>query len=335
MDLREDIRNEVLNYLPNDKDDPAISQELSGKSARELLGIYMNWINRMIHPHPRTVHLSKDLCANPIWNEYRADAEALLNKITAGEEIKPHLSKGIDCVYAKSDPLNNVDSVAISGHTLAGNFARLNKDRADLDLMLNQWGIHHLHISSVLDSEGFVRRDRQEGKDEPLLFVFFKSEDAYILDLGVHGDWANEHLLEVAHRNWPEVKLVWFLPGYRLVVEGNAGYEEVRIPREGRLMLRNRGVNTGVQTADGLFLPQTAISRAGTSSEVERKADRIWNGVALFEMEMEKPTFRQFFEERTGKPCPEMPSFRFRFVTTPQEYAYAIWEDQTGPVIWL
>ncbi len=220
MDLREDIRNQVLTYLPYNKDDPAISQELSVKPARELLGIYMNSINRMIHPHPRRVHLSKDLCANPMWNEYQADAEALLNKIKAGEEIKPHLSKGIECVYAKGDPLNNVNSIAISGHTLVGNFAKLNKNRTDLDLMLNQWGIHHLHISSVLDSEGFVRRDWQEGRDEPLLFAFFKSEDAYILDLGVHGDWANEHLLEVAHRNWPEAKLVWFLPGYRLVVEG-------------------------------------------------------------------------------------------------------------------
>src|ERR1700737_2172736 len=167
MDLREDIPNQVLTYLPYDKDDPAISQELSGKSVRELLGIYMNWINRMIHPHPRRVHLSKDLCANPIWNEYQADADALVNKIKAGEKIKPHLSKGIECVYAKSDPLNNINSIGISGHTLVGNFARLNKNRADLDLMVNQWDIHHLHISSVLDPEGFVRRDRQEGKDEP------------------------------------------------------------------------------------------------------------------------------------------------------------------------
>ncbi len=42
-----------------------------------------------------------------------------------------------------------------------------NQRRSDLVLLMAEWGIHHLHLSTVMEADGFVRRTKD------LLFAFF------------------------------------------------------------------------------------------------------------------------------------------------------------------
>ena len=72
------------------------------------------------------------------------------------------------------------------------------KTRRDLDLLIADWGIHHLHLSPERDG-------RRTGD---LLFAVFRPDDAYLLQILPHGNWAELSLLETIVRNWPDGALI-------------------------------------------------------------------------------------------------------------------------------
>jgi hypothetical protein len=83
--------------------------------------------------------------------------ERIIEEIETGKDLSPRLSRGV------------VHGLVKGGRVKANmNFGR----RPDLDLLLNDWGIHHLHLPDVLDSDGFVRRNPALDMDM-LLFVIF------------------------------------------------------------------------------------------------------------------------------------------------------------------
>jgi hypothetical protein len=79
-----------------------------------------------------------------------------------------------------------------------------------LDLLLNDWGIHHLHISTAVAADGFVNRN------DPLLFAMFEPEMAYLLDIGTHSSFVDQRLAEIAVENWPDTKLFLEIQGISL-----------------------------------------------------------------------------------------------------------------------
>lgn len=77
-----------------------------------------------------------------------------------------------------------------SGERLFDRPSRCLTGREDRDLMVADWGIHHLHLSSEIDSDGFVKR----GGD--LLFAAFGADDAYLIGIYQHlTDWARKEVL--------------------------------------------------------------------------------------------------------------------------------------------
>ena len=68
MNFEEDIRQHVLQNL---RRDPRADRELKSKSARDLLIIYGNWLNRLVSTRPRTVHCSTALAANQLASDPR------------------------------------------------------------------------------------------------------------------------------------------------------------------------------------------------------------------------------------------------------------------------
>jgi hypothetical protein len=133
------IRRWAIDTLPYDKNDPDVVAEINGKDARELLIVYHNWMSRHVFTTPRRVHLSAAYAANPVTAQRKTDLDALIAKIEKGEELKPHLSTRVEMVLESSSK-------------------KLNR-RKDLDLLLIEWEVHHLHISQQIRSDGFVERD--------------------------------------------------------------------------------------------------------------------------------------------------------------------------------
>jgi|HubBroStandDraft_4_1064222.scaffolds.fasta_scaffold00009_90 hypothetical protein len=186
MDFSADVHAYVLSALPYD---PIEEPTLKAKSAAELLVIYLNWLNRLIPALPRTAHQSKAIASNPIVTKRAGELSALIAKIEAGGDLRPHLSKDVRCGFQT---------------------ARKGKRQRDLDLMLNDWQVHHLHLSGLIETDGFVTRD------EPLLFAVFTGRDAYLIDVYDHRSWTKESVVHTLIDEWPTAPFVREIKGIRL-----------------------------------------------------------------------------------------------------------------------
>ena len=172
------IRAYVLANMPNDP-----SGELAAKPLRELIHIYGNWQGRHITARPRKVHRSREIRASSAAQAHAAELAERVRKIEAGEDLEPHLSRAVETAF-----LSTQDKAALKSRQ---------RDQ-DRDRMLADWGIRHLHLSSLLEPDGFVKR----GDD--LLFAVFQPDGAYLLGLYTHADWVLEDLVTVIVENWPD-----------------------------------------------------------------------------------------------------------------------------------
>lgn len=67
------------------------------------------------------------------------------------------------------------------------------------DMLLNDWGIHHFHLGESIDNDGFIKRT------DELAFVIFDGDDAYIIAIQKHGNWANQKFIEEIDKNWSNI----------------------------------------------------------------------------------------------------------------------------------
>lgn len=123
---------------------------------------YFNLQHRLISPRPRVVHRANGFTCPANMQAGLAFVEG---KITRGDDLRPHLSRGL-----------------------------LNADYSDA--LLNDWGIYHFHLGTTMDADGFITRTR------PLLFARIEENDAYFIDVKAHGGWSSQDLLRTVHVNW-------------------------------------------------------------------------------------------------------------------------------------
>ncbi|ASR46347.1 hypothetical protein B4V02_06480 [Paenibacillus kribbensis] len=132
---------------------------------------YFNWLKRAIRPKPRNVHISKELDCHTRLQE---GLDLIIEKIEKGEELIPHLSRKI-------------------------------KDINYSDQLLNDWGIHHLHLGTLIEEDGFVQRNsRVSHLYKFLLYARFNEENAYLIVVMDHKSFSNQRLVQIIHYNWPE-----------------------------------------------------------------------------------------------------------------------------------
>jgi hypothetical protein len=125
---------------------------------------YFNMVSRLIPLRPRNVLLPEGFICPP---GLEAGLQIVLDQITIGSDLRSHTSRRIMDVDF-SDPL------------------------------LNDWGIFHLHLGTVVESDGFIARTG------PVLFVRFDNSNAYLITIQDHGAWSDQAMLSVLHNNWPE-----------------------------------------------------------------------------------------------------------------------------------
>jgi hypothetical protein len=243
--LESAIRAEIIARIPKNQLSQKVLGHLSSIPLRELFSVYYNWRNRFVSARPRTVYRSNEIATKNL-----PEVDKLAQKVEAGGDLSPHLSTGIqeiiDLRPAKPGKLGS---------------------RRDLDLLLNDWGIHHLHLSEVDRGDGYVIRTGA------LLFVAFRRNDAYLLDVLAHGAWNDERLVEIGTSNWPKAGL--FAQFARLTTEFPVSEHE-------RKKLRGSGIYAPIQLPTGsAFGP--GLTSAGTSAMIELKINKLWNSIALDE----------------------------------------------------
>jgi hypothetical protein len=228
--LENTVRDHVLGLMPADA-----SGELAAMPLRALLSVYWTWRERFPVPRPRAVHRSRELAASPGATQHAADLTELERKMTAGEDLTPHLSERVEVAYIPDADRPGVD--------------RRTRD-ADRDRMLNAWGIHHLHLSSAPGRGTFTARGRD------VLYVIFRPDDAYLLGVYTHDDWAREELVRVIVRNWPDAGL--------FVKSATAIGARARFSDEDRRALRRANVNEALYEVDGAFYGPPGLGQTAT-----------------------------------------------------------------------
>lgn len=279
IDLKESARQWVLQNLPYDRQDKELSNYINSLNAHGLLVSYHNWITRLVPKQPRQVVVSKTLLQSSHYSDHNYVIETIITDIKMGIDLNKYLSRAVNIAIQK--PSRN----------------RFNH-RKDLDLMLNSWGIHHLHLSTKIEKDQFVKRSKH------LLFVFFTEHTAYLIDIMRHGDWASEHILRVLKNELAEAKAVY-------VVNGVTGLARDVSDNDNKY-LRSAGVET-MRVIDGdVIMGAKGISTAGTSIDSTREADQILDDLDFFEKSWQ--TNREKFHIAAGiagKVFPKKPDFQF------------------------
>jgi hypothetical protein len=284
MDFEKDIREYVLSALPHDL---ATRAELEAKAAPELLALYLNWINRRIPAQPRRVHLSGAMQRNPLSAKLLTDLEQIVAKIADGVDLTPHLSKDVKCGYRSAT------------------LGKPNRRRPDLDLMLADWQVHHLHVSNTLHANGLVTRDG------PLLFAAFEPGDAYLIDIFGHGgDWTKEEIAQILIDEWPQCGFVHEVKGGIQALDGHASEAE-------RAALRTAGISAPIIRYKGKFymVGLGGMTSAGTAVIATRRANSIIRASRLFAKHVtENPSYIEETLIERGLQSPASPDLHIVFM---------------------
>jgi len=212
---------------------------ISTLNATEAWNAYRARQSRFVTVQARTLHVSRELAAELLRRPAEeADAtRTVLDEIRDGDDLTARLS-GLTRNF--HDP----------GET------------QDRDRMLNDWGVHHLHLGPHTGSTKPVKRTRD------LLFVVFLEDHAYAITVLPHGHWADEDILRVMANNWPDDGVIHGASG---AIVGLAD----PIDPTRRQELRDAGVSAAYQHDDGrVYLPRGLMSTAGTSMLVGLHADQ-------------------------------------------------------------
>lgn len=261
----------MLESLPYDRAKTATSAALQEMSGKQLLHIYLNWFFRSVPQIPRKIQFSNRVLLKELSDTERQALEEICLAIENGESLKKYLSRAVLCGYEK--PKGNKKKLA---------------RRRDLDLLFNETCIHHLHLSSEVEGDGFVERS------DRLLFVLFRREFAYLINILPHKAehlWASRELFRTIIENWPTEDLLYELVG--CMGEQQTNRDDLKDAYR-HIQLRNAGIMTPISLDDKVYCGAGALSTAGTSMLSLMWSDEIVPKVNwLFEMWEKSPASLQ------------------------------------------
>ncbi|MBG6184684.1 hypothetical protein IWX65_002662 [Arthrobacter sp. CAN_A214] len=219
--------------------------ELSRMKTGKLLTVYYNWRGRFISPVPRRVHLSPELVASAGYAEHQVVVDVLAHRIESGLDVTPQLSRDVSIPHESVAP------------------RRSRKRRPDLDGLLAEWGITHLHLSLEIE-----RRQPYETayRTKNLLFLAVQPKDAYFISVLPHSSWTAPALRDTVVRNWPAA-------GIFHASRTKKGLTQ-EVDEASHKELRDAGV-TILSLDNGRVVAPQGQSLAGTSLGVADEANRV------------------------------------------------------------
>ncbi|MFT4416036.1 hypothetical protein ACLM5H_19425 [Fredinandcohnia humi] len=204
---------------------------------QEISYNYFNWIRRVILPQRRKIYISKEFSCP---HKHQKGLKMLEEKIIKGEHIWPHLSRKL-------------------------------KDLEYNDDLLNDWGIHHLHLGEQVESDGYIKRTGS------VLFARFDKLNAYFIDVMDHRSFTKQKMIEIIHRNWPDS-----IENFRL-----KGVQNINgiITDDNIASFRKSGVLSFIQIEPGVVYapPGMGLTTAKTSVQTGREVDFYITRIRQFE----------------------------------------------------
>lgn len=255
-----------------------------GLTTEELCQAHQNVERRRIRPRIRDVVRSAELKAKALAlpPHAREGLSRLTVTSTAGGDLWPFQSRAL--AHARGSRPSKANATAP-------------------DALLNDWGINHLHL-------GPIRPDGVAQGHKEIVFVRVSENRLFFIDVLGH-DFAEVQLLEILHRNWPEL-----LAEQRETVKLHPSSEpttsaDVRAARAA-------GLNVVVTLRDGTVYasPGGGQMTNGLGRNVQFFADGLLDKVQELEADCrrEPGTVRAAFEKQSGRTISDL---RVRLVIDP------------------
>ncbi len=245
---------------------------------------YFNVMHRLIPTKPRRVLRSSALRSRQLSPEHRQAVDTIAEEAERGDDLRPRLSRSV------TDPSFN-------------------------DRLMNDWRIHHLHLGSKLEADGFVQRTG------PLLYVMVRDDVIYFIDLLAHGtkSFANQDLVDILDAEWPEA-----------IADGKLGaipgsLQPASLAPKERHRFREK-LNFATQAASGNIYKMDMVTLSGLSFTVVDQANRQCNGARQTEDNVRQKAQR-IRDMIAGQTSVELTELRLRYVVGPPA---AVVEEQTG-----
>ena len=233
MDFQADmiqIAKNVLDYYEVGFDD--LSED------RRIVERWANVLLKLIKPEARNVVKSKKvtILSDPGKSIF---ISLLEEKFRKGEDVNPHLSKTI---FREDYP----------------------------DYLFADWGIYHLHLSSVVEGKYFMKRS------DCLLFAMIHQREVYFIDARPHNEqwvFAQKGLLQIVHDEWPHIL-------ERFKLRGIVSLEHEIDDPDKITKMRKLGVNVLHRIGNDFYAPVGGgITTAGTPLRVGIEVDKLYRMV--------------------------------------------------------
>ena len=210
-------------------------------------------------------------------------------------------SKNFSCIPEHRNALTEIEQLILDGGDLSPYLSKKIANFNYNDPLLNDWGIHHLHLGTEVEQDGFINRTG------PLLYCRFEGDCAYFIDILPHGNWTSQKLITTMHDNWPELLSSFCING---VTKTRLSDEEIK-------ELRKKKINYFIGMDDGTTYSSLGGGNtfAGTNILDVRAIHDYLNWVDRMQQKIieEFPEIENRARERGisfGKP----PRFELRFI---------------------
>ena len=172
------------------------------------------------------------------------------------------------------------------------------------DLLLNDWVIHHLHLSDTKSQ----KNQRFYDRTKYVLFVVFNTTQSFFIDIRTHGKdgepnvFAKKELLEIMDNNWPGILREYHTEDVINLLH-NPSDEEIDLARK-------KGVTFGVTEINGraIINPGLGITTSGNNIHVVKRANAILRYVqeSLMEIDNDIEGIKKALSEKAGYEIKEL-----------------------------
>jgi hypothetical protein len=251
----------------------------------EVLRSYFSFKHRLIIPRPRKIHTPFNFFCPPQYTQGLA-------------QLRIAIELGADLTPCQSRRILNLKEV---------------------DPLLNDWGIQHLHLGTELEANRPLIKGTKD-----VLFVFFRDDDAYFITIADHSSWTDQGMLRVLHDNFPEVIQSWQAKDI-LAIDPIPSDADIK-------KMRKHRINTALEIYPGVFYsaPGGGYAMDGTSLDA---AEAVIDHVKF------SNRAKKFFEEREdiirdeiskgGKTPPEILKIKILY----EHPVFVIVEETTNSVL--
>ncbi len=218
--------------------------KVGGDGDRVLCFYHKIAIRTLIKPKPRTVRVSPQFTCP---EEYEPGLSNLRRAIEKGEDLSPFMSKRVKQARAR-------------------------------DHLLDYWRIHHFHLGSRIEKDGFIGRTRH------VLMALVDSQYVYFIGIEDHSKgkdpWYKKKLLTIIHENWPEL-IAYARPPEGADVHHDHCDEDIK-------QLRNAGHFIVHKIGDTVYVGPGGLGVLGDGTHIDdrRFADRVLSAVENVETEV-------------------------------------------------